>query len=393
MKPSTLHSLITAKAVFSEAKPLIASGNAHTCSAGLILLQDALELVILALLGELGIDEKKNLESKSFDELLGELKAAGVNVPKSGTIKALNKQRVITKHYGQLAEPATVQNYCECATLLIEETLKQVIGKSLSEVLLTDLLPDCEAKTHLIRAIEIKENGEFLGCLIEIRKALFVEYENEYAINKWSEVDANDSNRNSFGLIAYTRGGFKAPYWKRNKQWIAENVRKPSDFIQVDHEQLRLDAMEWGVSTSELENIRRLTPLVFRADNKSDWCIEYDLQFPPNEATLSNCNECLDRTISILLRKKEHEKIRRWPGREQSAKVPAIYIGHSIFKSATTSSDIVHTVQEGFVYTMQSIVTGFDPKETYYYVSGNEPPDAENKYGKNHVWGYLLNVE
>lgn len=97
MKPSTLHSLITAKAVFNAAKSLISSDNVYSCSAGIILLQDTLELIILALLYELGIDEQKNLESKSFDELIGELKKAEVPVPKSGTIKALNKQRVITK--------------------------------------------------------------------------------------------------------------------------------------------------------------------------------------------------------------------------------------------------------------------------------------------------------
>ncbi len=42
---------------------------------------------------------------------------------------------------------------------------------------------------------------------------------------------------------------------------------------------------------------------------------------------------------------------------------------------------------------MQSIVSGFKPDETYYYVTGNEPPDEENKYGKNFFFGYLLKVE
>jgi hypothetical protein len=390
MKPSSLHSLIIAKTVFNEAKPLIVSGNAHTCSAGLILLQDALELIVLALLGELEVDEKTSLESKSFDELLGELKKAGINIPKSGTIKALNKQRVITKHYGQLAEPATVRNYYECANIFIESTLRQVIKKTLHEVLLTDLLPDCEAKFYLSKSVEFKDGGKYLECLIEIRKALFVEYEHEYAIHKWKDVEANEK---SMGLISFVRGGRKAPYWTRNKKWIAENVRKPLDFIQIDHEQLRLDAMEWGVSTAEFENLRRLTPQVFRMDNSSEWCIEYEFHFPRNEATLSNCNECIDSAISILLKKKEHEKTRRWPSREQVDETPDIYIGHQVYKFPRMNSDVVHEIQEGYLYTMHRIVSGFNPEETYYFISGNEPPDEENRFGKNDFLGYLLKID
>lgn len=381
---------MVAKAVLSEANPLVASGNAHTCSAGLILLQDALELVVLGTLLELEVDQRKSMESKSFDELVGELRAAGLRLPKSGTIKALNKQRVITKHYGQLAEPATVRNYHEAAQLFIDETLKQVIGKTLGEVLLTDLLPEGEIKQCLSRGSELKEQGRYLDCLIEIRKAVFLEIEVDYAIHRWSNVEDVGAG---LGLLTIGRGGLKAPYWTRNKKWISENVRKPTDYVQVDPERLRLDAMEWGVRTADVENLRRLTPAVFRAGQESAWCIDYELSLPPNEATLQNCNDCLDSVISVILKKKEHEQARRWPGREQPHEAPPIYIGHHVHQTASTDSEVVHIVQEGYLYSMQRIVTGFNPTETFYHVSGNEPPDEDNPYGSNHIWGYLLKVD
>lgn len=389
MKPSTIHTIITAKAIYNECRPLIASGNRHSCSAGLILLQDAVELILLALLGEIGVNEQKNLESKSFDELLGELRTAGVNVPKIGTIKALNKQRVITKHYGQLAEPATVRNYFDSADLLIQSAMTQVVNKTLNEIYLTDLLPECEAKSCLEVAIKEKDVGNYLQSLIEIRKALFVEYEQEYAINRWTDVDPND---NRMGLFLFGRGGLKAPYYTRNKDWIEKNVKTPADYIQVDHEKIRLDAIEWGVSTSELENIRRLTPKVLRIDRNSGWMVDYDIGFPANEANEQNCNYCLDTIIQILIKKKEHEKARRWPKNELPFESPSVYIGHHLYTSARMDSEIVHTITDGFLYTIHRVVTGFNPQEEYLYVSGY-PSDEENEYGISTFSGYLLRAE
>ena len=389
MKESTINTLLTAKAIYSEGKTLVYSGNKHSCSAGLILLQDALELVLLALLVEKGVDEAKNLESKSFDELLGELKKSGVTIPKSGTIKALNKQRVIIKHYGQLAEPASVRNYMEAADILIESALSEVLGKTLQDILLSDLIPDCEAKTYIQEACKLKEQEKYLEGLIEIRKAFYVEYEREYAIYKWADVDKNDK---SLGLFLYGRGGLKAPYWTRNKQWIDEHVKSPDDYIQIDHEKIRFDALEWGVSTSEVENLRRLTPTVIRFEKDGDWKIVYDLEFPPNAANGQNLGYCIDIAINILLKKKEHEQLRKWPGKENPFEPPTIYIGHPVYAKARTDSEVVHEIQKGFLYTVERKVSGFSDGEEFYYITGYEE-DENKKYGKNHFWGYLQKVE
>ena len=389
MKPSTVHSLITAKALYYESKPLIEAGNKYSSSAGLILLQDTIELILLALLAELGVDEQKNLDSKSFDELLGELKKAGITIPKIGTIKALNKQRVIIKHYGQLAEPATVLNYAQATDMLIDSVLTQVVGKTINEIFLTDLLPDCEAKDFLKNSITLKEAGKYLEALIETRKAFYVEYESGYSIHEWSDVDEND--RRGLGLLL-GRGGHNAPYWTKNKQWIEKNVKCPLDYVQIDYEKMRLHAIEWGVSTSELENLRRLTPGVFRANKDSNWQVDYNVEFPPNEANEANCNYCIDIALNLLRKKKEHEQLKRWPGREKPFESPSIYIGRPVFAAARQDSEVVHTVSENFLYKTHRLAIGFDDEE-YLYISGNEPPDEESKYGKNHFWGYLLKVE
>lgn len=385
MKPSTVHSLLTARTLYDEATRLIESSDRHMCSAGLVMLQDALEIVFLAMLTEKNVDEQKVLESKTFDELIGELRKAGIKVPKSGTLKALNKQRVITKHYGQLAEPVTVRGYAEAADAAVLSILPQVLGKSFRDIFLSDLLDASEARDFLNGAAALLEENKPLEALIAVRKALFVEIEHEYTIDRWADVGANEPR----GLLVFAgRGGHKAPYWKCNKEWIEKHVMDPIDYVQIDHERLRLDAMEWGVNTAELENLRRLTPDVFRSKKGGPWHVQYDMEFPPNEATLENARYCLDRAISILLRKQQHSRAKRWPRREIPFIPPTIYIEAPVFERASQQSNVVHRIQSEYEYMSHRVVTGFNPNERFYYISGSKP-DPKNKHG-GWISGYLL---
>jgi hypothetical protein len=365
MKESTVHSLIIARTLLERAEPLCASDDRYLASAGLVVLQDALETVFYALLIEKGVDDEKNLERKGFDELVGELKAAGVTLPKSGTLKALNKQRVLTKHYAQVAEPVTVRTYFDAARVAIDAAMNSVAGHSLSDLFIADLLKDGEAKQFLNAAEGAIRTGRFLDALTETRKAIFVEFEQQYSIHGWRNYEGAQE-----GLLASAiRGGWRAPYWTRTKDWIDKNVHVPSDYIQIDHQDWRMQAMELGIHTGELQNLQRLTPGVFRIDQKAQWSVTYDAAFPANNATQANARYCLDRAVSIVLKKQEHAGIRREAAKDQPFDPPTIYIGRVVYERPDTRSKQLHVVAEGFSYTIHRIVGGFDPALTFYEIS------------------------
>jgi flagellar biosynthesis regulator FlbT len=292
MKETTVNSLIVARTLFEQAAGLCASDDRHLASAGLVILQDVLELAFYALLIELGVDEAKNLESKSFDELVGELKKAGVPVPKSGTLKALNKQRVLTKHYAQLAEPATVRGYFDVAAEALASVVATVTGEPLSEIYMADLLGADETREFLKRAETLIASGEYFEALTAIRKAIFIEFEADYSVYGWRDYEGGEG---PLGLGSFSRGGWKAPFWTQRKDWIQKYVRDPLDYIQIDYDHWRLDATEWGINTAELQSIRNLTPSVFRPDEHTDWSIKYDAALPTRGATHANAKYCLDR--------------------------------------------------------------------------------------------------
>jgi hypothetical protein len=227
MKNEVLHSLLTAKVLFYEAQDLCVVEDRFNASSGLIILQDALELIFLATLIEIGVDEVKALESFSFDQLIGELKKNNIKVPKSGTLKALNKQRVVIKHYGQVAEPGTASNYLEIAQQSIDEVLTQVFDKTLQEIMLHELIRDEEIKGYLTEACEALDQNKFFKSLVSIRKAIFVAIEIQYCIYDWRDVNQSEP----LGFLGFGRNGRNAPWHTRNKKWIKEKVRNPFDYI------------------------------------------------------------------------------------------------------------------------------------------------------------------
>jgi hypothetical protein len=374
MRESTIHALVVARTLLEQADPLCSSEDRYLASTGLVVLQDALEAVLYALLLERGVDDEKNLERKSFDELIGEVKAAGVVVPRSGSLKALNKQRVLVKHYAQLAEPAMVRTYYSAAQEAIAAMTQAVLGQTLRDLFIADLLADGEARVLLKAAERAIKEQRYLDALIETRKAIFVEFEEEYSIYGWRDYDGKKQE----GMIGSAiRGGWRAPNWTRNRDWIEKNVKVPTDYVQIDYQNWRLQAMELGIHTVELHNLQRLTPDVFRAGRDQGWSVTHDASFGASNATEANARYCLDRAVSIILKKQQHANARREPAKDARFDPPPIYIGHTLHERPATDSPSVHTVQEGFTYSIRRIVGGFNPAECFYEVLAESEQQSE----------------
>jgi hypothetical protein len=122
------------------------------------------------------------------------------------------------------------------------------------------------------------------------------------------------------------------------------------------------------VKTS-LANLRRLTPQVFRSEFGSDWCIKYDVDFPANDATLGNAKYCLDRTIAVILKKQEHQRTSRPRAWGQRFVPPPIYLGDNVYNAASTTSEVIDVVSEGFEYKIEEIVSGFNPTEAFFLIT------------------------
>lgn len=373
MKAEVLQTLLTARVLFDKAQEMCIADDKFTASSGLVVLQDALELIFYGCLIELGVDEKKSLESLSFDQLIGELKKNNVKVIKSGTLKALNKQRVIIKHYGQVTDPLTVGNYFDAAQQSVNQVLHDVCGKTLQEIMLHELIKNEEVRKYLADACDALEHGEYFKVLVNVRKALFTEIESDYCIYGWREAAPNEP----LGLMGFSRGGIKAPWYTRNKDWIGEHVQNPFDYIQLDHDRLRSDLLEWGASTQDFWNIWRLTPEVMRLTKEGEWLIKGEMKHVYQAATEENARYCLDRIVTLLSRKQAHRDLSRYLHYRSDLELRVkLKINAILYKKASKESEKLAELLEGSIYNADVVVPGIDGQGRFvgiFHVQEEEP--------------------
>lgn len=86
----------------------------------------------------------------------------------------------------------------------------EIIQARSKPVSLVELLDDGEVKNHLAVAAQAFEAKNFGECLIECRKAIFVEFFSRYDIKWFEKVESKD-----------WLSGFltSAPYYSRNKEY------------------------------------------------------------------------------------------------------------------------------------------------------------------------------
>lgn len=360
MKTEVLNALLTAKTLLDSARRQCFVRDRYVASAGLVTLQDAVELVLYACLLERGIDLSKPIEKLPFKELIGELRRAGIPVAKSGTLGAMNDQRIIVKHHAQLAEPAAVRSYYHAAVLAIDDLLIRVVGKPLQHLLASDAINVSQVKEFVATAAEYIEQKNFLAAMVEVRKALFVSIERRYDTAPWQHHKPGEF---CWGDLA----GCHPPYYTRSAAWISENVNEPIDFIQLDFAEIQTSMMALGVDPEEFFNVWRLTPRVYRLKGKN-WAIRIE-QRHINAATEGNARYCLDVVVSIALAQQQRlENVRSGGSAQWTVRLVA---DQPVLRKATLEcSDSDVTLSCGDIVRSNGCATDFSGSELFLQVFG-----------------------
>lgn len=325
--------------------------------AAINLLQDAIELFLLAAADHLNIGVGR---SESFDSYLTKIagKIAPKEVPFRVSIVQLNKLRVAAKHDGITPSHHEIEKYALIAREFAEEASRVLFNQEFGTISLIGLLADGEARAHCTAAQNAYENRDFVTCLTECRKAIFVTFERRFDV---------------FAFRHEARGGVfgphsEAPHFAKNPGYIADRVNDDTDYIVLDHDRLGHDLVAAGIDPVLFWNVWRLTPEVYQREDKS-WTVKLEPEKVLRSDIQQQATYVLDSTVRMLLIKQTKAQAERFSTRDVIYFVTLRAEEVPLYRRADKTSQVMMTTPPGVTRMMlQFIVRGMNDDDYYYLV-------------------------
>jgi hypothetical protein len=170
MLPDILRRIVNAKYVLQRAAKMQDENSEISLSISLLLMHDAIEMLMIAVLDHLQIGVKPKRE---FMDFWSEIKQAGhPSAPDLLPMQSLNKLRVGLKHNGNSPNPKQVRELLPRTRGFFENVLSTYCHISYGDVSLVDLVPDQEVRDLLKGSREKFVSGEKVDSLIDLKIAL-----------------------------------------------------------------------------------------------------------------------------------------------------------------------------------------------------------------------------
>jgi hypothetical protein len=304
---SVINKLRLARHLFWIAADGLESHREIALFATVNLMQDSVEAFLLAASEHVnaGIDGGTTFE-RYFSKI--DERICPKTLPFRSKLIALNKVRIAAKHHGVKPDRTEVEGFALVCREFFDASCLLVFGVQFWSVSLIDLLNSGEAKEHLIAAQNAFDSYQWFECMVECRKVIFLEFEEDYDIARFK------NGRETAGVLVWT----SAPFYATEKSYFDKSVNTPFDYIVLDHRKLDSELISNGIDTHIFWNIWRLTPSVYRFREKyefvGDWLVKRELK-KEQAATEENAAYVLEQTIDVALHLEQRRRLLRYTGR------------------------------------------------------------------------------
>lgn len=372
MDIETVRRVSLARHLYQLGKSSLSSPNDMHLFAAVNLLQDAVEAFLIAV----GDHVKAELDQNTkFDKYFVQIndKISPKELPFKSKLLRLNRIRIDSKHYG--IQPA--RDECERVVVSVreffDEVSSSVLGVTFSTVSAIDLLDTGEIKDLLIEAKTARESGDDETCVVACRKVLYVAVESNYDVSRFKD---EKPPQGILGALSY------APYYAKDPQYIQESVKDPTDYIVRDHSRIDQDLLKEGGDTTAFWNVWRLTPEVYRSEDKQ-WVVKHDFG-KLDAATLADSAEYVFSTVvDIALAMQTSRKAVRWKQHGRYF-VKLAREGVPIYEKADVGSKVTATTPKG--------MTQIDTDYRVSGLKGDGPYWHVYEMAKDvWLWGYIHN--
>lgn len=371
MDLETVRRISLARHLYQLGSSSLGSKNDLYLFAAVNLLQDAVEAFLIAVGDHVKAEIDQNTKFDKYFVLINE-KIAPKELPFKNRLLRLNRIRVDSKHYG--IQPA--RDECERVSVSVreffDEVSSSVLSVNFSTISAIDLIEEGEMKDLLLEAKAAREAGDHEACVIACRKVMYVAVEHQYDVAKFKDGPP----RGLLDTFSY------APYYARNPQYIQQSVKDPTDYIVRDHSRIDQELLTQGVDTTAFWNIWRLTPEVYRTEDKQ-WVVKRDFGKLDATTLADKADYVFSTTVDIALAIHASRKAIKWEQHGQyflklaRENVP-------VFEKADVTSKVVGTTPVG--------ITQIDTDYRVTGLKGDGPYWHVHEIGKGvWLWGYIHN--
>jgi len=332
--------------------------NVQKMAAGIILLQDAVELLLMAVCEHCNVKLKDYTSFSTYFQKLKE-KITDKDVPLEREMLKLNKQRVNIKHYGMLPHSNDCKDFLNSVKLFFSEMGHHYLNVNIESITLVDLLDEGEIKKLLKEAESYFRLGNYKECQINCRKALYLSFEKRFDIRPFEEQTGDT-------LLDLLQAGFcESPYYTKNREYIDKHVGNPIDYIQIDYNKLVKELLINNISPTDFRNVISLTPDIYYYKDEKKWVIKDE--FRDYIYTRENAEYCLRKTVEILLQKQKSEARHRYV-KGRPPKLIKISKKVRVYEKASPNSKIIRELTAQNKVSSFFKVRGLDDDKHYYYI-------------------------
>lgn len=167
-----VNQLFLCKRLFQEGCRFLERDDPVSCGLGVSLLQDAVELLVWALMKEKKCSPKD--DRAGFLDNIKALSGVGVKLDAMSGIYDLNKARVAFKHNGNLPDVSERSKHSSAAEAFMRDCIAEHFGLSFYELSLADQVALPEERAALKAAEQRVQAGDLDAAMYEAAKAHFL---------------------------------------------------------------------------------------------------------------------------------------------------------------------------------------------------------------------------
>jgi hypothetical protein len=269
MDRAVMDRLVLARHLFEQAQQGLRSGTDVGLHVFVNQAQDAVEAFVVSLADHLGASIPAKTE---FDKYFVQIeKVISRELPLKTRLLRLNKIRVSSKHEGILPPRGDCESLVTSVRDFFEQVSTEYLALDFATATPMELLTDGEAKSLLIEAANDFSAGRFKECMINCRKAIYVEIEGRYDVSPFrANAPKPEGLRRLMGPFSL------APHYARNGNYIDKYVKNATDFIVLDHDRVDAELLKHGADPTSFSNVLRMTPEMWRDPQTKRWLVRMD---------------------------------------------------------------------------------------------------------------------